>query len=46
LALPPTIKFDQLVGFTNSMAKLMLNGRSAEIIETTKSELKYLKELL
>jgi pyruvate dehydrogenase (quinone) len=46
LALPPTIKFDQLVGFTNSMAKLMLNGKSAEIIETTKSEFKYLKELL
>jgi len=46
LAMPPSIKLDQIVGFTNSMAKLMLNGKSAEIIETAKSDLKYLKELL
>ncbi|MEO7768166.1 MAG: thiamine pyrophosphate-dependent enzyme [Ferruginibacter sp.] len=46
LAMPPTIKFEQVIGFANSMAKLMLNGKSAEIIETAKSDLKYLKELL
>jgi pyruvate dehydrogenase (quinone) len=46
LAMPPSIKLDQIVGFTNSMAKLMLNGKSAEIIDTAKSDLKYLKELL
>ncbi len=46
LAMPPSIKLDQVVGFTNSMAKLMLNGQSAEIIDTAKSNLKYLKEVL
>ncbi len=46
LAMPPTLKFEQLIGFTNSMAKLMLNGKTAEVIQTAKSDLKYLKELL
>lgn len=46
LAMPPSIKLDQVIGFTNSMAKLMLNGHSAEIIDTAKSDFKYLKELL
>lgn len=46
LAMPPTIKLDQVIGFTNSMAKLMLNGKFAEMIDTAKSDLKYLKELL
>jgi pyruvate dehydrogenase (quinone) len=46
LAMPPTIKLDQVVGFANSMAKLMLNGKTAEIIDTAKTDLKYLKELI
>lgn len=46
LAMPPTIKLEEVIGFANSMGKLMLNGKSAEIIETAKSNLKYLKELL
>lgn len=45
LAMPPTIKLDQVVGFTNSMARLMLNGKSAQIIDAANSDLKYLKEL-
>jgi pyruvate dehydrogenase (quinone) len=28
------------------MGKMMLNGKTAEIIDTAKSDLKYLKELL
>lgn len=46
LALPPTIKFDQVKGFALSMGKLMMNGKFAEVVDTTKSDLKYLRELL
>jgi pyruvate dehydrogenase (quinone) len=46
LAMPPSLDFDQLKGFAQSMGKLMLNGNFAEIVDTTKSELKYLRELL
>ncbi|WP_445955390.1 thiamine pyrophosphate-dependent enzyme [Yeosuana sp.] len=46
LAMPPSLKFDQVKGFAESMAKLMVNGKFAEIVDTTKSELKYLRELM
>lgn len=46
LAMPPSINFDHVKGFAQSMAKLMMNGKFAEIVDTTKSELKYLRELL
>lgn len=46
LAMPPNVEFDQIKGFANSMGKMMLNGQFAEVIETTKSDLKYLKELI
>ncbi len=46
LAMPPTIKLEQVLGFANSMAKLMINGKTAEVIDIAKSDLKYLKELL
>lgn len=42
LAMPPAINFDQMKGFAESMAKLMVNGKFADIVDTTKSELKYL----
>jgi pyruvate dehydrogenase (quinone) len=45
LAMPPSQNFDQVKGFAQSMAKLMLNGKFAAIVDTTKSELKYLREL-
>ncbi len=45
LAMPPEIKFEQMKGFAKSMSKLMLNGRSAEVIDDAKSNFKYLKEL-
>jgi len=44
--MPPSINFDQMKGFAESMAKLMVNGRFADIVDTTKSEVKYLRELL
>ncbi len=46
LAIPPSINWDQMKGFAQSMAKLMVNGNFAEIVDTTKSDLKYLRELL
>ncbi|MFT6868485.1 MAG: pyruvate dehydrogenase (quinone) [Cyclobacteriaceae bacterium] len=46
LAMPPSLNFEQVKGFAQSMAKLMVNGKFAEIVDTTKSELKYLRELI
>jgi len=45
LAMPPKVEFEQIKGFAESMGKLMLNGHSAEVIDTAKSNFKYLKEL-
>jgi len=45
LAIPPAINFDQIKGYVESMSKLMINGNIAEIVDTTKSDLKYLREL-
>lgn len=46
LAMPPSLSFEQVKGFAESMAKLMVNGKFAEIVDITKSDLKYLRELL
>ncbi|MEO8253903.1 MAG: thiamine pyrophosphate-dependent enzyme [Flavobacterium sp.] len=46
LAMPPTLTFEQVKGFAESMGKMMLNGKFGEIVDTTKSDLKYLRELL
>ena len=46
LAIPPSITLDQVKGFVTSMSKMMLNGNIADIVDTTKSDLKYLRELL
>ncbi|HZH85715.1 MAG TPA: ubiquinone-dependent pyruvate dehydrogenase, partial [Brumimicrobium sp.] len=45
LAMPPKVEFDQIKGFATSMGKLMLNGQTADAINTAKSNMKYLKEL-
>ena len=46
LAMPPSVNFEEMKGFTKSMAKLMVNGRFAEMVDTSKSELKYLREII
>jgi pyruvate dehydrogenase (quinone) len=46
LAMPPNVTFEQMKGYATSMTKLMLNGRTAEVIDFTKSNIKYMKELL
>lgn len=45
LAMPPKLEFSQVKGFAKSMGKLMLNGQAADVIDTAKSNMKYLKEL-
>jgi len=34
------------VGMANSMGKLMVNGKTAEVVDIVKSDFKYLRELL
>lgn len=46
LAMPPEMKFDQMKGFAEAMGRLMMNGRTADIVDTAKSDLKYLREML
>jgi pyruvate dehydrogenase (quinone) len=45
LAMPLSIKLEQVIGIANSMGKLMSNDKTAEIFDTATSDLKYLKEL-
>ncbi len=46
LAMPPDVTFEQVKGFATTMGKLILNGRAAEMVDTAKSDMKYLRELL
>ncbi|AXP79348.1 Pyruvate dehydrogenase [Mariniflexile rhizosphaerae] len=46
LAMPPSLNFEQVKGFSKSMAKSVANGKFAEVIDTAKSDLKYLRELI
>ena len=46
LAMPPKVEFEQMVGFTKSMSKLMIMGRSQEVIDTVESNIKHIKEVL
>ena len=46
LAMPPKIEFEQMKGFATSLTKLMLNGRFSEVIDTAKSNMKHISDLL
>ena len=46
LAMPPKVEFEQMVGFTKSMSKLLMMGRGKEVIDTVESNIKHLKEML
>lgn len=46
LAMPPKVEFEQMVGFTKSMSKLMMMGRSQEVIDTVESNIRHIKEVL
>ena len=45
LAMPPRVDWDQMTGFAQAMYKMLINGRSKEIIETINSNYKHLKEI-
>lgn len=46
LAMPPKIELAQMTGFATSMVKLVMNGRFTEVIDTAKSNMKHIKDLL
>lgn len=45
LAMPPKIEFNQMFGFAESMMKLLLNGRTKDVIDTINSNFKHIKEV-
>lgn len=46
LAMPPKVEFAQMKGFATSMVKLVMNGRFNEVIDTARSNMKHLKDLI
>ncbi|MGB4414501.1 MAG: thiamine pyrophosphate-dependent enzyme [Paludibacter sp.] len=46
LAMPPKMEFDQMKGFAFYMGKMMLSGRSDEVIKIIKSNYKHLGEMI
>ena len=46
LAMPPKVEWSQMLGFAQSMYKLMVNGRTKEILDTIASNFKHMKEVL
>lgn len=46
LAMPPKIEFSQLAGYAQSMFKLMIHGRTKEVLDTINTNLKHWKEVL
>lgn len=45
LAMPPKVEFSQMWGFAQSMYKLMVEGRTQEIMDTIDTNLKHWKEV-
>ena len=45
LAMPPKIEFTQMLGFAQTMYKLMMEGRSKEVMDTIDTNLKHWKEV-
>lgn len=46
LAMPPKIEVSQMFGFAQSMYKLLINGRTKEVIDTINSNYKHIREIL
>lgn len=46
LAMPPKVEWSQIAGFAQSMCKMLINGRSQEVIDTIHSNYKHLREVL
>lgn len=45
LAMPPKVEFGQMMGFAQAMYKLLINGRSKEVVETINSNYKHIREV-
>lgn len=45
LAMPPKIEFGQMAGFAQSMYKLLMMGRTQDVIDTINSNLKHVREV-
>lgn len=45
LAMPPRIEFSQMLGFAQTMYKLMMEGRSRLVMDTIDTNLKHWKEV-
>lgn len=45
LAMPPKIEFTQMLGFAQTMYKLLMNGRTKEVLDTIDTNLKHWKEI-
>lgn len=45
LSMPPHADFSQVKGFATSMFKLVMNGQTCDVIDSAKSNMKYLREL-
>lgn len=46
LAMPPKVEWAQMTGFVRAMYKLLINGKSQEIIDTLHSNFKHIREVL
>lgn len=46
LAMPPKVEWSQMTGFTQAMYKMLINGRSQEIIDTINANYRHLHEIL
>ena len=46
LAMPPQIEWNRMTGFAQAMYKMLLTGRTQEIIDTINPNYKHLKEIL
>lgn len=46
LAMPPKVEWAQMTGFVRAMYKLLINGKSQEIIDTIHSNFKHIREVL
>lgn len=45
LAMPPKVEFGHMIGFAQSMYKLLINGHSQEVIDTINSNYKHIREV-
>lgn len=46
LAMPPEIEWDQMTGFARAMYRMLITGRSQEIIDTIRTNYKHMKEVI